>query len=253
MSIPERPAPLKTVLVVYSMTYMPTNYDSFICELGEDPRVFGAIFINNVSLKTFFQGLVLMISLAAPRLGLQIIINYLQIQKSWKRREKAFAEKKMLVTSSIHSKECIQFIQENEFNFLIHSRTVSIFKEKHFKLLPYGSINVHHGILPKYRGLMCDFWAHYYDLPFGFSIHLMTSQIDDGPVIFSEEITKTKNYLKSAYESSVREAKACTDVLNRLEENLFLKSENQLCSDYQYFKAPGLRHGYMIQFKGILF
>ena len=251
MSMQETDPQPHALLVVYSMTYMLENYDSFICRIGAHPKLGGVIFIHNTGVKTLVQGLVLMLTLATPRLGFQIVKNWFFTKQSWARRNKIFQNKKILITKDIRAPEVALFIKSNQFNFLIHSRTTSFFKKQFLEHFKYGAINIHHGLLPKHRGLMCDFWAHLKQLPFGFSIHQMTAKIDDGPLLFRQELTKTKSYLQSAHLSAIQEAEACEKILDDLANKKGLNFQPQDQTETLYEKAPGLRHGYLLQLKGI--
>ena len=52
-----------------------------------------------------------------------------------------------------------------------------------------GTLNLHYSLLPKYRGINPVNWAIINgDLNSGFSYHLVTNEIDAGPVIFQYEI-----------------------------------------------------------------
>lgn len=251
MSMTETHPQPNAVLVVYEMTYMLENYDSFICRLGAHPNIGGCVFIRNTGLKTLLQGLILMLSLATPRLGWQIILNALCIHRSWKKRHDIFQKKKILLTNDINDPQVVSFIQENQFNFLIHSRTTTIFKKYLLDLFHYGGVNIHHGVLPGHRGLMCDFWSHLHQKPFGFSIHFMTAKIDDGPLLLVKELEKTNSYLLSANMSAIQEADACEKILNELKIKKELFAQPQDKKSVIYEKAPGLRHGYLMQIKGI--
>lgn len=52
--------------------------------------------------------------------------------------------------------------------------------------VPHGVVNVHPGVLPKYRGCTCVEWAIYNDDPVGNTAHFMTEDYDAGPIIVSE-------------------------------------------------------------------
>lgn len=49
-----------------------------------------------------------------------------------------------------------------------------------------GVINVHPGVLPKYRGACCVEWAILNDDPVGNTAHFMTEGYDEGPIIDTE-------------------------------------------------------------------
>lgn len=55
-----------------------------------------------------------------------------------------------------------------------------------------GVVNVHPGILPKYRGCTCVEWALYNDDEIGNTAHFMTEDYDAGPIIKSEKYLFSK-------------------------------------------------------------
>lgn len=56
-------------------------------------------------------------------------------------------------------------------------------------LLPNRCINFHFGLLPQYKGSDPVFWQIFnQETKGGISIHLMTTEIDDGPMLLREEI-----------------------------------------------------------------
>lgn len=61
--------------------------------------------------------------------------------------------------------------------------------------LPYGIINFHYSLLPKYRGTMPLFWqAVNHDFHYGFSFHRINSQIDAGQLLFQKEVEVDGSY-----------------------------------------------------------
>jgi len=68
-------------------------------------------------------------------------------------------------------------------------------------------LNVHLGVLPKYRGASCVEWAIFTDCPIGNTAHFMVEDYDAGPVIVVEDYRfqigssysdiRTKIYTKS--------------------------------------------------------
>lgn len=49
-----------------------------------------------------------------------------------------------------------------------------------------GTLNIHPGLLPQYRGCSSVEWALYHDDPVGTTCHFVTPEIDGGPVVYSE-------------------------------------------------------------------
>jgi len=63
-------------------------------------------------------------------------------------------------------------------------------KPEIFNIPPLGTINVHTGILPEYRGSDSEFWAVYNrDDKIGVSIHYMEESLDTGDVILDRRQT----------------------------------------------------------------
>jgi methionyl-tRNA formyltransferase len=64
-----------------------------------------------------------------------------------------------------------------------------IFKKDIIQLPKYGCINIHHAKLPKYRGMMPNFWQMYHDEKrVGMTIHEINPKIDDGRIILQKEV-----------------------------------------------------------------
>ena len=51
-----------------------------------------------------------------------------------------------------------------------------------------GTLNVHPGILPKYRGASCCEWAILNDDPIGVTAHFIDEGLDSGPIIFTRTL-----------------------------------------------------------------
>ncbi|WP_440652167.1 formyltransferase family protein [Candidatus Pelagibacter sp. HIMB1542] len=77
-------------------------------------------------------------------------------------------------------------------------------------LTKQGSINIHAGVSPYYRGADCNFWALYDDNPHlvGSTIHLLSKGLDSGPILYHamsnlkiNPFEYTMSTLKSAFHS----------------------------------------------------
>ena len=55
-----------------------------------------------------------------------------------------------------------------------------------------GVLNVHPGLLPKYRGATCCEWAIYRDDPIGVTAHFMDEGIDSGPIVLTRRLAVRK-------------------------------------------------------------
>ena len=78
------------------------------------------------------------------------------------------------------------FISKKKISLLINCGTPRILSKKILKAPTIGVLNCHPGILPKYRGCTCTEWALYHNDKIGNTCHLMTSKIDEGPIIYKK-------------------------------------------------------------------
>ena len=69
--------------------------------------------------------------------------------------------------------------------FLINSGTPRMIDSSILEIPKIGIINVHPGILPKYRGASSPEWSIYNDDLVGNTSHIMTAS-DQGPILFKE-------------------------------------------------------------------
>jgi methionyl-tRNA formyltransferase len=60
-------------------------------------------------------------------------------------------------------------------------------KQELLTLPPRGCINIHHGPLPRYKGMMPTFWQMFHGEPrVGLTIHAMDEQLDGGKILLRE-------------------------------------------------------------------
>lgn len=90
--------------------------------------------------------------------------------------------------SDINDKKCIELVRSYEPDILISFGTGRIGKD----LLNQNclKINIHRGILPKYRGLDSDLWACYFNdfTNIGTTIHTLHPDFDTGEIICQQKI-----------------------------------------------------------------
>lgn len=94
---------------------------------------------------------------------------------------------------SHNSDDCIGLIQQLGLSLLINGGTPRKLNKAVLQSIPQGVINVHPGLLPKYRGASCVEWAIYNDERVGNTAHFMTEGYDEGPIIISESYEFTPN------------------------------------------------------------
>ena len=90
---------------------------------------------------------------------------------------------------SINHDESLKLIQNTEPDVLISLAGNEIFKKPLIELAPKGCLNLHTGLLPKYRGLMPTFWAlKNNEKEIGVSVFYVDTGIDSGPIAVQKKL-----------------------------------------------------------------
>jgi methionyl-tRNA formyltransferase len=83
----------------------------------------------------------------------------------------------------------------------------NIIKESVFKIPRLGSINLHQGLAPYYRGGPPIFWELYNGEPeIGLTVHFVESKVDSGDIVLQEKVSLNYDYSYGLdYESFIRD------------------------------------------------
>lgn len=89
---------------------------------------------------------------------------------------------------NVNSKEFISRISKLDLDLIISVAAPQIFKEKIIGLPRFGCINIHNSNLPKYRGMLPNFWQMYNgEKAVGTTIHKINAGIDDGEILLQRQ------------------------------------------------------------------
>jgi methionyl-tRNA formyltransferase len=239
---------LRVLLVTSRVTYMPENYLELFEEFLnlDSSLVCGLVLLDNLDKKTIFQSLGLPL-LGAKKIGLQLIKNIIELPL--KKRESLFEKNniKVLNWDSMNSEIALDFVAHHKIDLIINLRTRCIYKKEILNAPKIGCLNIHHGLLPNYRGTFCDLYALTSDRPAGFSIHEMVEKVDAGalhaviPVATKEDIRIKDEfpYLNYLKRTAPLEAKALYDLCLKI-KNLgkFPEGNPNTSSEKSYTKNP---------------
>lgn len=89
---------------------------------------------------------------------------------------------------STTDKISVDYILENQFNFLISYGYRYILRKDVLDLFPNRAINMHISYLPYNRGADPNFWSFIEDTPKGVSIHYLDEGIDTGDIIIQKKV-----------------------------------------------------------------
>lgn len=244
---------MRVAVVTSEVTFVPENYSAVVEGLADQKTVAGLIILSNRSLKILFQAIVMILTFSAPRLGSVLLHNWMFPRTKARRFRYRRHGKFVYLVKDINSEETKKILRKEKIDLILNARTRSIYAKELLELPPLGCYNIHQGILPYQRGVFCDFWAHYDQTGAGFSIHKMTSKIDDGDIIISYKVNSSmKNYIEYLMVSARQERKVCVEFLNQLEkEKAIVPLHHIKTFAIQYRKNPGIKDFYALQSRGI--
>ena len=142
--------------------------------------------------------------------------------------------------SRINSGPFLQKVREMGIDLIISVAAPVIFKEDLIKIPRLGCINIHNGMLPKYRGMLPNFWQMYHDeKAAGITIHEINPRIDDGRIIAQMEAPiDPHDTLDSLIRKTKRSgAQLMKKTIGEIESHSATYRENRV-EDGSYFSFP---------------
>lgn len=241
---------MKILVVTSQVTFVPKNYNLFLeslfSDLNEDKDTMEALIIlKNSSPKLLFSGMALLIA-GARNTGFNLIKNYFS---SLFFDHQKIADKygvKTLYFNNPNDASFIDYVKKSNIDLIINARTRFIYKKNILNAPKLGCLNIHHGILPQYRGTMCDLYALSEGRPAGFSIHKMEPKIDAGDIISTTNVTNltdgnshSKNFCTHTEASSKIEGLVLSQLLKTIKKNrcISIKEKND-STNALYSKNP---------------
>jgi hypothetical protein len=243
---------MKILLFTSALTFVPDNYDDFVIAMLEHPQIAGLVVDDNREDTYLMKAAALIISGAAPRFGWQIWKN--RFGSSLLRREEACRKngKTYRLVKGLNSAPVVQMLRDENVDLVLNARTRTFFRKDLLAAPRFGCLNIHHGLLPDQRGLMCDFWSQLDEVASGFSVHVMTAKLDDGPVLRAVEVpAEPSDYLATIRKTARKEAEVCAELLSEIAALGRIPAGTPNRSDRaQYRKNPGLTDFYRLHHKG---
>lgn len=209
---------MKILFVTSETTYIPGNYLDLLQELleyqasnkNEGTQKWSLCAV--VSVKTLDKNLIKTI-IGLPLLGVfdltkTLIRNIGELP--FKKRSKLCARYKIphMKVDSMNDESIINWVKQNDVDLILNLRTRSIYKRRILNAPNIGCVNIHHGLLPKYRGTFCDLYALSEGREAGFSLHKMEEKVDAGEIYKVVTVDKGsernyRNYLKKTIKPEI--------------------------------------------------
>ena len=120
--------------------------------------------------------------------------NSFEKENFFKDSPKNLNKKKLIELKNINSKISLKILKKCQFDIGIVFGCRKI-KQDVIKNFKYGLINIHRGVINKYRGLESDLWALFFKdfKNIGVCLHLIDNNLDTGSVIEQKKIKIIKN------------------------------------------------------------
>ena len=159
-------------------------------------------------------------ALGCPRVAWSLTRNILELPL---RRRECLAERHGLTVlhgESMNDAWIIEWIREQEIDLVVNLRTRCIYGPEVLAAPKIGCINIHHGLLPVYRGTMCDLFALSKNRAAGFTIHVMNEKVDAGQILLRREVSdgSEKNYARYLAKTGREEGKALAELISQIAE-----------------------------------
>lgn len=91
--------------------------------------------------------------------------------------------------TNVNSKEFLETIRPLELDLIVSVAAPVIFKDELIGMAKRGCINIHNGMLPRYRGMLPNFWQMYNgEREVGITVHEINEKLDDGRIILQEKV-----------------------------------------------------------------
>lgn len=246
---------MKIVLVTSQITYVPENSFDFYEELlrKNSASIAGLFIVRNLSFSLLIKIAWLYI-MRCNNIANTLARNVLGLPN--KKIERLFGRYNLPVIklSSVNDRKIINWIKTNQTDLVVNFRARCIFKKELLEAPRLGCINIHHGILPKYRGLFCDLYALAGNRPAGFTIHKMSEEIDAGNIYLTRTASKgEKDYREYLSQLASKESAALSEFINLIEkDNKLPEGTPNMINDKIITKTPSAEEIKKMLVKGII-
>jgi methionyl-tRNA formyltransferase len=212
---------MKTLLATSQVTYVPRNYVDLFDELVSRVarHLTGVMFLRTLD-GALIKTMAGLYALGCHRVAWSLTRNILELPL---RRRERLAERHGLTVlhgESMNDAWIIEWIREQDIDLVVNLRTRCIYKPEVLAAPKIGCINIHHGLLPVYRGTMCDLFALSENRAAGFTIHVMNETIDAGQILLRREVSdgSEKNYARYLAKTGREEGKALAELISKIAE-----------------------------------
>lgn len=236
---------MQTLIVTSDITYVPRNHLDFFAELfARVPRqLAGLVVLRGLSFG-LLQTIAGLYWCGARGTARTLLQNIADLPRG--RRESLFERHGLPVVRarSMNEPWVADWVTAHRIDLIVNVRTRCVYQRSILSAPRLGCINIHHGILPRYRGVLCDLYALVEGRPAGFSIHRMMPKIDAGPILARCEVSSgvESSYVDYLNRTGRQEGRALADLLGEVDKTGQLPAGlPNRCPDPVYTSQPDWR------------
>jgi methionyl-tRNA formyltransferase len=207
---------MKVLLVTSEITYVPGNNLGLFEDLCQrtSSHLAGLVLLKVPTLDVLRTAAWLYLA-GAHRTAMTLARNTADLPR--RRREKLFGQWGIPVLRARSANEAWlgDWIAGNRIDLVVNLRTRCRYRRQILRAPRLGCINVHHGILPRYRGTLCDLHALAAGRPAGFTIHRMNDKIDDGRILVRQDVSSgtERDYFAYLEKTGIQESRALSGLI----------------------------------------
>ena len=209
---------MKIILVTSDLTYAPENYNDVFEFVVRSSRqhIVGVVLVRINKLGVLAK-LPYLYFAGCKNIARTLACNFSDALLGQKKKFLKNLEIPFISVKSINDRKAILWLEALKPDLIFNMRARCIYKDAVLKIPHLGCVNVHHGILPHQKGFFCDLYALADNRTVGFTIHQMTNHVDQGQILYREEVDKNKNYIDYLAGVASREK---TAIVNFMERNV---------------------------------
>ncbi|HOP40289.1 MAG TPA: formyl transferase [Geobacteraceae bacterium] len=155
----------------------------------------------------------------------------------------------VLRENRVNSPDFLEKVRAIKPDLIISVAAPVIFKKELLSIPACGCINIHHGMLPQYRGMLPNFWQMFHgEKQAGITVHEMSEKLDDGRIIIqeAEEIRPDETLDALIRRTKRRGARVMIKAIERIKSGDVTYRENR-AEEGSYFTFPSRRD--VLEFK----
>lgn len=181
--------------------YVRLFFEEFLANYPEQGEITGVVIAPTMGNKTFTKMVRQMYAFYGPvdfvRMGIRYVYYkvMLRLSRLWPtsqfysiRQVCEHYRVPVLETKNINDADFLASIRPLDVDLIVSVAAPQIFRDALLAVPKLGCINIHNAKLPKYRGMLPNFWQMYHgEKAVGTTVHRINAKLDDGEILLQRE------------------------------------------------------------------